>query len=47
MIDVKQVNFDAILIEDCLDLYEKKGICTVLNDGKIVDFCVSTCEDYV
>lgn len=27
-----------ITIEDCLDMYEKKGQSVVINDGKVIGF---------
>ena len=38
------MNYDQIIelsevtIQDCLDLFKMKGRCTILNDGKILDF---------
>ena len=34
----RSVNFSAVTIEDCMDLYNRKGIQTVIEDGKIVRF---------
>lgn len=31
------MNLDAITIQDCIDLYEKKERAVILNDGKVVD----------
>ena len=32
------IELDEITLEDCLDLYEKKNIRTIINDGIIKDF---------
>lgn len=38
-----QVNEREITIQDCIDMFEKKNMYTVIDDGKIVGF-VSTTE---
>ena len=32
------VELDEVTLEDCMDLYEKKNMTTVINDGRIVNF---------
>ena len=32
------IELDEVTLEDCLDLYEKKNIYTIINDGHIIDF---------
>ena len=32
------IELDNVTLEDCIDLYEKKNICTIINDGIIKDF---------
>ena len=32
------IELDEVTLEDCMDLYEKKGISTIINDGRIVNF---------
>lgn len=32
------MNLDVITIQDCLDMYEKKGQVAIINDGKVVGF---------
>ena len=32
------IQLDNVTLEDCLDLYEKKNIYTIINDGHIKDF---------
>ena len=32
------IELSEVTLEDCLDLYEKKNICTIINDGIIKDF---------
>lgn len=32
------LEYDAVTLEDCIDLYEKKDTTTVINDGKITNF---------
>lgn len=34
----KILELDNVTLEDCVDLYEKKGMCTELNDGRVVNF---------
>lgn len=38
------MNIEKITLEDCLDLYEKKGIVTILKDGKVIGFQKETEE---
>ena len=32
------IELDEVALEDCIDLYEKKNIRTVISDGHIADF---------
>ena len=32
------IELDEVTLEDCIDLYEKKGIATVINDGRVENF---------
>ena len=32
------IELDNVTLQDCLDLYEKKGKITVINDGHIINF---------
>lgn len=32
------IELDNVTLEDCVDLYEKKNVITLLNDGKIRNF---------
>lgn len=32
------IELDNVTLEDCLDLYEKKNVKTLINDGKVIDF---------
>ena len=32
------IDLDNVTLEECLDLYEKKGMYTELNDGRIINF---------
>ena len=32
------IELDNVTLEDCIDLYEKKGIRTLIYDGHITDF---------
>ena len=32
------IELDNVTLEDCIDLYEKKNVKTVINDGHITDF---------
>jgi hypothetical protein len=36
--EVLFVNFDTVTIEDCIEMHDKKGCCTVINDGRIIEF---------
>jgi len=35
---MEKVNLEAVTIEDCIDMYQKKNKCVILNDGKIIEF---------
>ena len=32
------IELSEVTLEDCTDLYEKKGMSTIINDGHITDF---------
>ena len=32
------IELDNVTLEDCIDLYEKKNIYIIINDGHIKDF---------
>lgn len=32
------MNLEAITIQDCIDMYEKKGQSIIINDGKVFGF---------
>ena len=32
------IELDEVTLEDCIVLYEKKGIATVINDGRVINF---------
>lgn len=32
------INIEEITIEDCIEMFEKKGCSTIANDGKVVGF---------
>ena len=32
------LELDSVTLEDCLDLYEKKGMHTIINDGMVINF---------
>ena len=32
------IELDEVTLEDCIDLYEKKNMSTIINDGHIVNF---------
>ena len=32
------IELDEVTLEDCIDLYEKKNMSTIINDGHIIDF---------
>ena len=34
----KIIELDNVTLEDCIDLYEKKGLKTIINNGKIENF---------
>ena len=31
------IELDNITLEDCIDLYDKKNIHTIINDGRIIN----------
>lgn len=35
---MKQVNEKVITVQDCIDMYEKKDMYTVIDSGKVVGF---------
>ena len=32
------IELDEVTLEDCIDLYEKKNMSTIINDGYIINF---------
>lgn len=36
--EVKNMNWDRVTVQDCIDMYEKKNKCAVLNDGHVTNF---------
>ena len=32
------IDLNKVTLEDCVDLYEKKDMYTVLSNGKVIDF---------
>lgn len=32
------MNYNEITIEDCIEMFEKKGMTTVINDGEVIGF---------
>ena len=32
------MNLSAVTLEDCIELYEKKGKKTIINDGEVIGF---------
>lgn len=32
------MNYDAITIQDCIEMLEFKGYFTIVNDGKVIGF---------
>lgn len=32
------IELSEVTLEDCIDLYEKKGISSIINDGRIINF---------
>lgn len=35
---MKQVNEKVITVQDCIDMYEKKGMYTILDGGRVAGF---------
>lgn len=35
---MKQVNEKEITVQDCIDMYEKKDMVTVIDSGRVVGF---------
>lgn len=42
----KIIELNNITLEDCIDLYEKKNITTVINDGRIINFEKGKSNEY-
>ena len=36
------IELDNVTLEDCLDLYKKKGIFSISNDGRLINFTKDT-----
>ena len=32
------IELDNVTLEDCIELYEKKNVTTVINDGRVSNF---------
>lgn len=32
------MDWEKVTVQDCIDMYEKKNKCAVINDGKIINF---------
>ena len=32
------IDLSRVTLEDCETLYEKKNMCTIINDGRIINF---------
>ena len=32
------IQLDEVTLEDCIDLYEKKNMSTIINDGHVINF---------
>lgn len=32
------IELDNVTLEDCIELYEKKNVATVINDGRVINF---------
>lgn len=32
------LEMDNITLQDCLDMYRMKGMCAIINDGKLINF---------
>ena len=32
------IELDEVTLEDCIDLYEKKNMSAIINDGHIINF---------
>ena len=32
------IELENVTLEDCIDLYEKKNMSTIINDGHIINF---------
>lgn len=37
-ITMNRLNYDAVSVQDCIDMYEKKDKTTIINNGKVVGF---------
>lgn len=34
----ENINFEAVTLEDCIDMYEKRGMVSVVSAGNVVCF---------
>jgi hypothetical protein len=34
----KEVNFDNVILADLIDLYYRRGLATVISNGKVIGF---------
>ena len=32
------IELDEVTLDDCMELYEKKNICTIIEDGRVINF---------
>lgn len=38
ILELQNINKEAVTLEDCITLHEMHGIATVINDGHVVGF---------
>ena len=34
----KYINLDAVTLDDCLVLFERKNMAIIINDGRVINF---------
>lgn len=32
------LDLDLVRLDDCVELYDKKNLCVIINDGRVINF---------
>lgn len=35
---MSEITYESVTLQDCIDMYEKKGATTIINDGVVAGF---------